>query len=136
MADMFSKEKRSELMRAIKGKDTKPEMVVRRLLHRMGYRYRLHQAGLPGNPDLVFAGRQKVIFVHGCFWHGHAACGAYRVPKTNESYWASKIARNQTRDSRSARQLRRLGWSVATVWECQLNNIEALRNRLVRFLET
>jgi DNA mismatch endonuclease, patch repair protein len=136
VADMFSKDKRSEVMRAIRGKNTKPEMFVRRLLHRMGYRYRLHQANLPGKPDLVFAGRRKVIFVHGCFWHGHAACAAGRIPKTNGSYWASKILRNQTRDARSVRKLRRGRWGVAVVWECQLSDIEVLRNRLVRFLES
>jgi DNA mismatch endonuclease (patch repair protein) len=100
--DVFTPDDRSRVMRAVKGKDTKPEMIVRRMAHALGYRYRLHRTDLPGSPDLVFAGRQKVIFVHGCFWHGHDCARGSRQPKTNAEYWRAKIARNVTRDAANA----------------------------------
>lgn len=125
--------KRSEIMRAVKSKDTKPEMIVRRLVHALGYRYRLHRPDLPGKPDLTFAGRRAVIFVHGCFWHQHTCKRGDRQPATNVAYWRRKLARNVARDKANARHLRRLGWRVLTVWECQIGHPE-LPGRIARFL--
>lgn len=107
-------------MSKIRGKHTKPEMEVRRLVWRAGYRYRLHRKNLPGSPDLVFAGMKKVIFVHGCFWHGHK-CRKDWLPKTRTSFWRQKIEGNRKRDSVSIRKLRRLGWKSLTIWECEIN---------------
>lgn len=107
-------------MQAVKAKDTTPEMHIRRILHALGYRYRLHVKTLPGTPDLVFRSRRKIIFVHGCFWHGHDCRRGARIPKTNIQYWKEKISRNRQRDARVLDTLRELGWSVFTVWECQL----------------
>ena len=128
-------ELRSRTMRAVKGRDTNPEMVVRRLLHRMGYRYRLHRKDLPGKPDIVFGPRQKVIFVHGCFWHGHSCKRGSRLPKTNAEYWKEKIARNVERHSDHLAELFGNGWTVLTVWECELSNQTALIQRLKAFLD-
>jgi DNA mismatch endonuclease (patch repair protein) len=133
MVDMFTREKRSEVMRAIKGKDTQPEITVRKLVHGMGYRYRLHRRDLPGRPDLVCAGSRKVIFVHGCFWHGHTCKGGH-LPKSNSAYWTAKIDRNCRRDARAMRQLRAAGWGVMTIWECQVGKLEVLKRRIARFL--
>nr|PZN75925.1 MAG: very short patch repair endonuclease [Pseudomonadota bacterium] len=124
---------RSKTMAAVKGKDTEPELVVRRLCHSLGYRYRLHRADLPGKPDLVFPSRRKVIFVHGCFWHGHDCARGSRVPKTNRTYWVAKIGRNRARDERYQQRLRELGWRVLTVWECETKS-PGLKRRIVRFL--
>ncbi len=134
MSDTFTREKRSSVMRAIKSKNTRPEMIVRRLVHAMGYRYRLHRRDLPGTPDLVFVGRKKIIFVNGCFWHGHAACKGGRIPKSNKSYWSSKINRNRERHVRAVAKLRRRGWGVMTIWECQTGSGGALTRKLRRFL--
>ncbi len=131
--DPFSPEQRSRIMSLVKSRNTRPEMIVRRAVHSMGYRYRLHQASLPGTPDLVFPAARKVIFVSGCFWHMHS-CGRCRIPVRNRSYWQAKLDRNQRRDRAARRQLNRLGWSVLTVWECQLANIDQLQRRLARFL--
>lgn len=122
-------------MSRIRSKDTKPEMIVRRLLHRMGYRYVLHDKRLPGTPDLVFPARRKVIFVHGCFWHGHT-CGRGFKPVTNAEFWRAKIKRNQERDREARRELRRLGWESLTVFECTLKHLEITRLTalLVRYL--
>ncbi|MDD5325821.1 MAG: DNA mismatch endonuclease Vsr [Polaromonas sp.] len=109
-------------------------MAVRSLVHRLGYRFRLHRRSLPGCPDLVFVARKKVIFVHGCFWHGHAGCKDGRLPKSNLDYWTNKIGRNQRRDSRAVRRLRADGWGVMTIWECQTSNLDAMAARLRRFL--
>lgn len=124
-------------MARIKSQDTKPEMIVRRLVHGMGYRYRLHGKGLPGRPDLVFPARKKIIFVHGCFWHRHgvASCPKTRTPKTNVAFWEAKFAANRTRDAKVERSLRVAGWSIAVVWECQTADRERLSARLKRFLE-
>lgn len=124
-------------MRAIRSAGTKPEMAVRRLAHGMGYRYRLHARKLPGKPDLVFASRRKVIFVHGCFWHQHpkAGCSDARPPRSNPDYWLPKLARNKERDRNAQAELKKLGWSVCVIWECQTRNIPALRRRLKEFLE-
>lgn len=110
---------RSSIMRAVKSKDTKPEMVVRRLVHGLGYRYRLHVDILPGKPDLVFTKRRKVIFVHGCFWHGHDCRRGARRPTTNGEYWKAKISRNIQRDAENYCILRQKGWEVIIVWECE-----------------
>ena len=130
----MSSEQRSRTMRAIKDRDTKPEMMVRRLLHSMGYRYRLHRKDLPGKPDIVFGPHRKVIFVHGCFWHGHPCKRGNRLPKTNAEYWKSKIARNIERHSSHLDELTAAGWTELTLWECELANEDAIRRRLSAFL--
>lgn len=122
-------------MRAVRSTDTKPEMRVRRLAHRLGYRFRLHRADLPGTPDLVFAGRRKVIFVHGCFWHAHDCRRGARQPKANAGYWRAKIERNAARDVASAEALRAAGWAVLVLWECELKDETALADRLCAFLD-
>ena len=109
-------------------------MAVRRLAHAMGYRYRLHGKNLPGKPDLVFSSRRKVIFVHGCFWHQHRGCKAAHVPRSNLDYWLPKLARNKARDTRSKRELRRMGWDWLVVWECETPDTKALVKRLRGFL--
>ena len=134
--DTLSPAERSERMSRVRSKDTKPEMVVRKLAHGMGFRYRLHVRKLPGHPDLVFAGRRKVIFVHGCFWHRHGArCPLTRWPKSKLDFWRPKLEQNRKRDLRNRRALRKLGWRVLVIWECQLANIARLENRLRLFLE-
>ena len=134
MTDTVSRQRRSEIMRAVKGKNTAPEMTVRRLVHGMGYRYGLHRRDLPGSPDLVFRSRNKVVFVHGCFWHAHHCRSGDRVPKTRPQFWSSKIETNRRRDIRTKRELSRLGWSYMVVWECELKANERLARRLARFL--
>lgn len=121
-------------MSRVRGKDTKPEMRVRRLIFSLGYRYRLHDARLPGKPDLVFAGRGKVIFVHGCFWHQHDGCALARLPKSRTGFWTRKFAGNKERDARNMAALRALGWRVLVLWECGLADEPALRRRIKRFL--
>ena len=123
-------------MRAVKGKDTRPEMAVRRLAHAMGYRYRLHRKDLPGKPDLAFGPRRKAIFVHGCFWHQHAnaGCRGARVPLTRADYWTPKLERNKERDAHNIAELERLGWHVLVVWECELRNASQVEARLAGFL--
>jgi DNA mismatch endonuclease (patch repair protein) len=120
-------------MAAVKSKDTVPEMIVRRLIHALGYRYRLHVRNLPGTPDLVFSSRRKVVLVSGCFWHGHT-CGRCRLPASHREYWIGKIERNKRRDRKSRRALRHLGWQVLTVWECQLRDLADLKRRVRIFL--
>ena len=122
-------------MQAVKSKDTGPEMTVRRTLHSLGYRYRLHRKELPGRPDLVFPAKRKVIFVHGCFWHGHSCRRGNRVPKTNTPYWKEKINRNRERYSRQSVDLREGGWDVLTVWECEVRSDSAWVQRLTAFLD-
>ena len=122
-------------MRAVKSRDTRPEMLTRRMIHAMGYRYRLHRTDLPGKPDMVFPSKRKAIFVHGCFWHGHDCARGARVPKSNRDYWETKIRRNRERDTQSEAALKRDGWRVLTVWECQMKDEEAFRRRLRKFLE-
>lgn len=118
MVDVMSVEDRSLLMSRIRGKNTSPEMTVRRLLWRAGFRYRLHAKGLPGKPDIVFARRRAAIFVHGCFWHRHDGCTLFRLPKTRTSFWDDKLQRNRERDARTVTALVAAGWRVAVVWEC------------------
>lgn len=121
-------------MRRVKGKDTGPELTVRRLLHGLGYRYRLHRRDLPGSPDLVFPWRRVALFVHGCFWHGHDCARGARAPKQNAAYWAAKIDRNRSRDVETERALAALGWRPIVVWECELKDRAALTARLVQAL--
>jgi DNA mismatch endonuclease (patch repair protein) len=125
---------RSTTMRAVKSKDTEPEMRVRRMLHSLGYRYRLHRRKLPGCPDLVFPRLRKVILIHGCFWHGHHCARGARIPKTNTDYWTAKIDRNRTRDVLAKKQLKADGWTVLVVWEGELKRIDATISTIVRFL--
>lgn len=127
---------RSENMRRIRSKDTKPELAVRRVAHAMGFRYRLHRTDLPGKPDLVFPGRRKVVFVHGCFWHQHpdAACTDARLPKSRQEYWLPKLARNSARDRENVSALERLGWHVLTIWECETTDRARLEQLLKEFL--
>ncbi|RXH56719.1 very short patch repair endonuclease [Granulicella sibirica] len=113
---------RSAIMRAVKAKDTAPEIQVRRFVHALGYRYRLHRKDLPGKPDMVFPKQRKVIFVHGCFWHGHSCKRGDRTPQTNREYWEAKIDRNRKRDSEHHKALESLGWQTLVVWECQLRD--------------
>lgn len=127
-------EARSRVMRAVRGRDTGPEMAVRRLLHGMGYRFRLHRADLPGTPDLVFPARRTVVFVHGCFWHGHDCPRGARAPRRNADYWAAKVARNRARDLRTAAALDAAGWRSLEIWECALRDRAALAAALVAFL--
>lgn len=121
-------------MKAVRGKDTGPEWTVRRLVHRMGYRYRLHRKDLPGKPDLVFLTRRKVIFVHGCFWHAHG-CQIGQPPKSRLDYWLPKLERNRERDAEKVEELKALGWSVLTVWQCETQDTEVLANRIHKFLD-
>ena len=121
-------------MARVKGRDTAPEMIVRRRLWRMGVRYRLHRRDLPGAPDIVLAGRKLAVFVHGCFWHGHDCARGGRVPKQNRDYWVGKIARNVARDAKSREALAALGWRVETIWECDLKDAASLDSRLANLL--
>lgn len=123
-------------MSRVKSRDTKPELRVRKLIHGLGYRYRLHGKELPGKPDLVFASRRKVIFIHGCFWHRHEGCARNRTPKSPErrEFWESKLGNNVARDKRNLRELRKLGWSVLILWECQSEKPDRLTQRILRFL--
>lgn len=127
-------EQRSRIMRAVKGADTSPEMFVRRLVHRMGFRFRVHREDLPGKPDLAFPKLCKVIFVHGCFWHGHDCPRGSRVPVQNRHYWMQKVSRNVQRDRKVRRALRALGWKSLVLWECQIKDLERTRKILSRFL--
>jgi DNA mismatch endonuclease (patch repair protein) len=138
MTDIWSKEKRSEVMSRIRGRDTRPERVVRSLLHRLGFRFTVNgrrNRQLPGKPDLVLPRHRCVVYVHGCFWHGHAGCKGFRLPGSNVEFWSAKIAGNKARDRRSLRAVRALGWKALVVWECEtgtLARIARLRDRLQR----
>ncbi len=125
---------RSTLMGRIRKKDTKPELVVRRLVHGMGYRFRLHRRNLPGTPDLVFPGLRKIIFVHGCFWHQHDCHLGRKQPRSNIDYWTPKLERNVVRDGDDQQRLRLMGWNTLVVWECEVSEIDSLRSRLDDFL--
>lgn len=135
MPDSFSSSTRSRIMSGIKSKGTKPEIQVRRLLHNLGYRYRLHRADLPGRPDLVFPSRRKVVFVNGCFWHNHPGCARAHIPSGNKDYWLPKLTNNRERDERNVQLLKEKGWGVMTVWECQLKDMSTTSQRLTEFLE-
>lgn len=139
MSDVLSPEQRRRCMSAIKSTDTKPELIVRRYLFSRGLRYRLHAKKLPGTPDLVFPKYRSVVFIHGCFWHGHEECGMFRFPKSNEVFWRTKIEHNVKRDVAVATALLRLGWRVLVIWECTLKKnirkktLENLYNEIIDF---
>jgi DNA mismatch endonuclease (patch repair protein) len=132
--DVYGPEKRSAVMRQVKGRDTAPERQVRRLIWSLGGRYRLHRADLPGKPDLVLSGRRLVVFVHGCFWHGHDCARGARIPKANRDYWQGKVARNRARDVAARAALEAADWRVETVWECELKDAAGLRARASEWL--
>jgi DNA mismatch endonuclease (patch repair protein) len=134
MADTFTPEKRSEIMSRIGRKDTGPEMRVRRLLHALGYRFRLHRKDLPGKPDVVLPRYRKVILVHGCFWHSHPDCPRAALPTTNEQFWRTKIGKNVARDALAREQLHEQGWDVLVLWQCELKGVDALARQLQAFL--
>ena len=125
MVDVFSKTKRSEIMRSIHSTDTRPEMRVRKKLHGLGFRYRLHDANLPGKPDIVMPKRRAVVQIRGCFWHSHV-CTAGRIPKSNREYWNNKLSRNRRRDEHNDTELRRMGWRLFVIWECDVQSNRAL----------
>lgn len=137
MTDVFTAEKRSAVMRAIRSEDTKPEMLVRSIVFRAGYRYRLHSKKLPGRPDLVLAKHHAAIFVNGCFWHQHAGCKRATMPATRQDYWLPKLKRNKARDQAAIESLLAKGWRVCIVWECacRKNLADQLRNRLIAFID-
>ncbi len=133
MKDVSAAE-RSAIMRAVKGRDTGPEVTVRRLLHGLGYRYSLCRKDLPGKPDIVFGKKEKIIFVHGCFWHGHSCRRGARVPNSNQEYWLKKVSRNKERDGKNLAALKSQGWKSLVVWECETRNKVKLEKRVVTFL--
>lgn len=130
MTDVFDSEKRSAVMRAVKSKDTAPELKVRRAAHALGLRFRLGRSDLPGKPDLVFPGRRVALFVHGCFWHGHACPRGARMPATNRPYWEAKIGRNIARDAAALNALEALDWKGQVIWECETRDNAALSRRI------
>lgn len=133
--DTVSSLRRSEIMARVRSRDTRPELVVRKLAYGLGYRYRLHARELPGRPDLVFRPRRKVVFVHGCFWHGHPGCSLARVPKSRTAFWEAKFETNKARDARVGKALRAIGYSVLTIWECEVADHAKVERKLKRFLD-
>ncbi|SCY13399.1 very short patch repair endonuclease [Nitrosospira sp. Nsp13] len=133
--DSVTPTRRSEIMGRVSSRDTKPEMMVRRIVHAMGYRYRLHAKDLPGKPDLMFRSRRKVMFVHGCFWHRHNNCALARLPKSRQDFWLPKLDANRQRDTKNERALREAGWDVLTIWECELRDAAQLEIRIRDFLD-
>lgn len=121
-------------MSRVRGRDTKPERIVRSMLHRMGFRFRLHRRGLPGTPDIVLPGHRKIVFVHGCFWHGHDGCARSKRPETRREFWDNKIDATIKRDEKCGKELRELGWNVLTVWECECKKPDMLREKLEKYL--
>ena len=132
--DRLSPEQRSENMRRIRCQDTSPEITVRRLVHRMGFRYRLHVHALPGRPDMVFPRLMKIIQVQGCFWHQHSSCPQAHIPKTRIQYWRPKLKKNKRRDGENEKKLRAAGWDVLTIWECEIKGLTAVTRRIDGFL--
>jgi len=135
--DTLTPQQRSERMSRVRSRNSKPELLVRRIAHALGYRFRLHRRDLPGTPDLVFPSRRKVIFVHGCFWHSHAdpACKLARMPKSRLDFWTAKLESNKRRDEKNSDQLHHLGWESGVIWECQTRDREALRVQIMEFLK-
>lgn len=133
--DVFTKEKRSQIMSRVSGRNTKPEIVVRSLLHNLGYRFRLHRKDLPGKPDIILPKHKKAIFVHGCFWHGHTGCSRSKRPSTNKEFWCEKLDKNIERDKETVDALRTLGWDVLIVWTCEVKDKDKLKTKLLSFLE-
>lgn len=134
--DLSVRDSISLRMRRVKQRDTAPELIVRKVLFAAGYRYRIHRRDLPGSPDVVFPGRRKVVFVNGCFWHGHEDCPRASLPKTRLEYWRDRISVNRERDVRSIAALEKLGWTVDTIWECETRDVISLERRLIRFLQS
>jgi len=134
MVDTLNPAERSRLMSLIRSKDTRPEMVIRRIVYGLGYRYRLHGADLPGKPDLVFRSRRKVIFIHGCFWHRHRGCKLSRLPKSRLDFWLPKLEGNRKRDIRHKKTLKKMGWKVFVIWECEVRNLDTLKKHIIEFL--
>ncbi len=134
MVDVFTSKKRSKIMSSIKNKNTAPEIIVRKLLHSMGYRFRLHRKDLPGTPDIVLPKHKTVIFINGCFWHGHEHCPRSRLPDTNKDFWEAKIIKNKKRDEENIEKLRSQGWNTIVVWTCELKDIEQLKNKYRKIL--
>jgi DNA mismatch endonuclease (patch repair protein) len=135
MTDVFSADKRSRIMSRIRGYDTEPELKIRSLIHRMGYRFRVHQDKLPGNPDIVLNKYKKVIFIHGCFWHGHKGCIRSKRPTSNISFWQNKLDKNIARDKRVRRELRNLGWRYLVIWQCEVKKGDKLQKKIENFLK-
>lgn len=135
MTDTVNVKKRSEIMARIRGRDTQPELVVRRIAHRLGFRFRLHRKDLPGSPDIVFPRYRSIIMVHGCFWHRHRGCRFASIPKTNVRYWEDKFASNVVRDSENKLHLRERGWRVLVIWECETKDHQVLANRIASYLQ-
>lgn len=133
-ADIFTPEKRSDVMRKIKNKNTKPELAVRSLSHRLGFRFRLHRNDLPGKPDMVFPKYQLCLFVHGCFWHQHPGCKYAYQPKSRPEFWSSKLCKNVLRDMKVQQELITRGWKVGVIWECETKNPDLLEQRLIAIL--
>ena len=133
-SDIYSPAKRSEVMSKVRSRNTKPELIVRSLLHHMGYRFRLHRADLPGKPDIVLPKYQTVIFVHGCFWHQHSGCKKATLPKKNFDFWQAKLEANRSRDIQHVDDLTKAGWQVIVVWECETKDIDALEKTLRKSL--
>lgn len=134
--DIFTREKRSQIMSRIGGKNTKPELIVRSLLHNMGYRFRLHRKDLPGKPDITLPKYKKVIFIHGCFWHSHQDCSRSTRPSTNEKFWQEKLDKNIERDKLNIKNIEMLGWSSLVVWTCEVRDVDRLKIKLISFLES
>jgi len=132
--DIISKEKRSWNMSRIRNKNTKPEMIVRSLLHRMGYRFILHKKGLPGKPDIVLPKHETIIFVHGCFWHRHQSCKYAYNPKSRIEFWRNKFIENKNRDKKVQNDLIELGWNVNVIWECETKNLDLLENKIISIM--
>ncbi|RJQ27687.1 DNA mismatch endonuclease Vsr [Candidatus Parcubacteria bacterium] len=135
MPDIYSKEKRSQIMARVRSSGTKPELTVRQIAHALGYRFRLHRRDLPGKPDIVFPRYRRLILVHGCFWHGHDGCTKARRPVMNSEFWDRKLSRNRKRDTENAEALRRAGWRILVVWECETKERERLATKIFHFME-
>ena len=134
MSDRFDNSTRSRIMAAVKCVNTKPEITVRKLIHRLGYRYRLHRKDLPGKPDVVFGPKRKAIFIHGCFWHNHD-CSKGKLPKSNIEFWEPKLKGNRERDEKNIIELNNMGWKILEIWQCEISDIEKLADRIIDFLE-
>lgn len=134
--DVLTPEQRQRCMACISGKNTKPELIVRKLLFSMGYRYRLHYSNLPGKPDLVFPGKRKIIFIHGCFWHRHDCKKGKSLPSKNGEFWQKKLSDNKARDQQNINDLQELGWKVFIVWECEIKDINSLSPKLLEYMQS
>ena len=136
MNDLFSRSKRSQVMKAVRPANTRPELQVRKIIHRLGYRYSLHRHDLPGTPDIVFPSRKKILFINGCFWHRHHCKRGQSIPLNNREFWVTKFEKNVVRDKKNKRALNRLGWSYLTIWQCQMHDRESVMNRIIKYLES